>query len=144
MVSRRTFIKSSCVVCATGLLSQLTSCAPALPTYKTRISGKTIDVPLTFFETSDLAIVRDNQAEYDILLVKKSPEVFEAVYMKCSHRENALTATSTGLHCNAHGSTFGLDGSVKKEPATAPLQKFPVEFDRDKGLVSINIQSLNL
>jgi nitrite reductase/ring-hydroxylating ferredoxin subunit len=131
-------------MCAAGLLSQLQSCAPALPTYKTRMVGKTIDVPVTYFETSDLAIVRDNQAEYDILLVKKSAEVFEAVYMKCSHRENPLTATQTGLYCSAHGSVFGLDGTVKKEPATNPLQKFPVNFDSASGIISINIQSLNL
>jgi len=144
MVNRRTFIKTSCVVCATGLISQLTSCAPALPTFKTKIAGPSINVPLSFFETSNLAIVRDNQAEYDILLVKKGEELFDAIYMKCSHRENPLTATETGLHCSAHGSIFDLDGNVKKEPATAPLQKFPVVFDRTQGLISINIQSLKL
>jgi nitrite reductase/ring-hydroxylating ferredoxin subunit len=101
-------------------------------------------VPVSFFETSNLAIVRDNQAEFDILLVKKSEDLFEAIYMKCSHRENPLTATETGLYCSAHGSIFDLDGNVKKEPATAPLQKFPVDFDRTQGLVSINIQSLKL
>jgi len=132
------------MMCATGMLSQLMSCAPALPTFKTKIAGKSIDVPLASFETSNVAIVRDNQAEYDILLVKKSPEVFEAVYMKCSHRETSLTATETGLYCSAHGSIFGLDGSVKKEPATSPLQKFPTTFDSATGIISINIQSLNL
>jgi cytochrome b6-f complex iron-sulfur subunit len=131
-------------VCATGLLSQLSSCAPALPTFKTKIAGQSISVPLSFFETSNLAIVRDNQAEFDILLVKKNEELFEAIYMKCSHRENPLTATETGLYCSAHGSIFDLDGNVKKEPAIAPLQKFPVDFDRTQGLISINIQSLKL
>ncbi len=144
MINRRTFIKSSCVVCATGVLSQLTSCAPALPTFKTTISGKTINVPLTYFAESNVAIVRDNQAEYDILLVKKSEELFDAIYMRCSHRENPLTATNTGLFCSSHGSTFTLDGQVTKEPATDPLQKFPTEFDRANGIISINIQSLKL
>lgn len=144
MVTRRTFIKSSCVVCATGLLSQLSSCAPALPTFKTKITGQVIEVPLTWFETSNLAIVRDNQAEYDILLVKKSEDVFDAIYMMCSHRETPLTATQTGLYCSAHGSVFDLDGQVKKEPATGTLQKFPATLDRATGIISINIQSLKL
>ena len=130
--------------CATGLLSQLTSCAPALPTYKTTIAGETIDVPLTYFETSNVAIIRDNQAEYDILLVKKTEDNFEAIYMKCSHRENPLTATPTGLYCSAHGSVFDLDGQVKKEPAINPLQKFPADLNRATGIISINIQSLQL
>jgi cytochrome b6-f complex iron-sulfur subunit len=83
-------------------------------------------------------------AEYDILLVKKSEELFDAIYMRCSHRENPLTATATGLHCSAHGSSFDLNGQVMKEPATAPLQKFPTEFDKTTGTISINIQSLKL
>ena len=132
------------MLCATGLLSQLTSCAPALPTFKTKISGQLITVPLTYFEASNVAIVRDSQAEYDILLVKKPGDVFEALYMRCTHRENQLTATQTGLYCSAHGSVFDLDGQVKKEPATSPLQKFPVDFDKANGIISINIQSLNL
>jgi cytochrome b6-f complex iron-sulfur subunit len=144
IINRRTFIKSSCAACATGLLSQLTSCAPALPTFRTKIEGKTIDVPITAFETSNVAIVRDNQAEYDILLVKKPGEVFDAIYMKCSHRENPLTATPTGLHCSAHGSSFDLNGQVTKEPATAPLERFPTRFDKATGTISINITSLQL
>ena len=148
MINRREFIKSSikssCVLCATGLLSQLTSCAAALPTFKTKITGRSIDVPISYFETSDLAIVRDNQAEYDILLVKKPQDVFEALYMRCTHRENPLTATQTGLFCSAHGSAFDLDGQVKKEPAIDPLLKFPVNYDQANGIISINIQSLKL
>ncbi|HEX8059533.1 MAG TPA: Rieske (2Fe-2S) protein [Cyclobacteriaceae bacterium] len=146
MINRRAFIKSSCVACASGLFlsEMMSSCAPALPTFKTAIEGKNISVPITYFETSNVAIVRDNMAEYDILVVKKSEELFDAIYMKCSHRENSLTATATGLHCSAHGSSFNLDGQVTKEPATSPLQKFPTEFDKATGIVSINIQSLKL
>ncbi|MEI9920216.1 MAG: Rieske (2Fe-2S) protein [Bacteroidota bacterium] len=146
MINRRTFIKSSCVACASGMLFSelMSSCAPALPTFKTAIEGKSISVPVTYFAASNVAIVRDNMAEYDILVVKKSEEQFDAIYMRCSHRENPLTATPTGLHCSAHGSSFDLNGQVTKEPATAPLQKFPTEFDRTNGTISINIQSLKL
>jgi len=64
------------------------------------------------------------QVAYDILLVKKSTEEYLAIYMKCSHQENPVTATTTGLFCSSHGSRFDLDGNVTKEPATAPLKKF--------------------
>ena len=132
-IDRRQFIKSSCSACigaaATGLLfSQLTSCAPAFPVYKAKFDKGIIQVPLTSFETSNLVIVRDLQMDFDILLIKKSSEDYQAIYMKCSHQSNPLTATSSGLFCSAHGSSFDLDGKVRTEPATGPLQKFKTEL----------------
>jgi Rieske Fe-S protein len=59
--------------------------------------------------------------------------------MKCTHQENALTATPEGLHCSAHGSSFDLEGRVTKEPALAPLQRFAVKLENDH--LSINLKS---
>ncbi len=133
-IDRRQFIKSSCNAClgaaATGLLlSQLTSCAPAFPVYKAKFGKGIIEVPVSSFETSNLVIVRDLQMDFDILLVKKSAEDYQALDMKCSHQANPLTATSSGLFCSAHGSSFDLNGNVRTEPATGPLQKFNTELN---------------
>lgn len=140
-IDRREFIRRSCAACigtaASGLLfSQLTSCAPAFPVYKAKFDKGAIQVPITSFETSNLVIVRDLQMDFDILLVKKSTEEYEAIYMKCSHQANPLTATATGLFCSAHGSSFDLDGNVRTEPATDPLQKFKTELSNN--LITIN------
>ena len=110
---------------ATGIvLSQLSGCSPALPVFKTSLNKDIVNVPLSSFVESNLLILRDLQMSYDVLLVKKSEQEFVALYMKCTHQENQVTATSTGLYCSSHGSSFDLDGRVLKEPALIPLKKF--------------------
>ena len=128
-MKRREFIIDSCKLCLSlgsiGIaMSQLTSCAPALPVFKTSLNKDVVNVPLSSFAESNLLILRDLQMPYDVLLVKKSEQEYLALYMKCSHQENAVTATSSGLYCSSHGSSFDLDGRVLKEPALAPLKKF--------------------
>lgn len=128
MKTRREFIKDTCTACLgssfLGLtLSQLAGCA-SFPVYKTNLSQQTVDIPLTSFSESNLVVVRDMQMAYDVLLVKKSEQEYNAIYMKCSHRENPVSATKTGLYCSEHGSTFDFDGNVTKEPALEPLKKF--------------------
>lgn len=128
MQTRRDFLKESCKACAGAsvlglLLTQMSACS-SLPVYKTNLAAKTVDVPLTSFAGSDLVIVRDMQTPFDILVVKKSDTEYNALYLKCTHRENPVSATKTGLYCPEHGSTFDLDGNVTKEPAPAPLKRF--------------------
>lgn len=143
MKTRREFIKDTCTACmGTAFLgmtfSQLTSCA-SLPIYKTNLTLKTVDVPLSSFAESTLVIVRDMQVPYDVLLVKKSEQEYLALYMRCSHQENALTATKNGLYCSSHGSTFDLDGNVTKEPALTPLKRF--QTTRHDNLITINLNA---
>src|ERR1700712_5349344 len=143
-MQRRYFLRTSCISCigaaALGAsLLELSSCSPALPTFKTTFKGNTINVPLLSFGESNLLIVRDMQVEFDVLLVKKSPEVYNAIYMKCSHRSNPVSATATGLYCPSHRSTFDLDGNVLKEPATAPLQKFKTQLNNDSITITLNL-----
>ena len=142
MQTRRDFIKQSCAGClGTSLmgltLSQLTSCSP-LPIYKAKLDAKSVSIPLTSFGESNLLIVRDMQVAYDILIVKKSDQDFNAIYMKCSHQENPVTATATGLFCSSHGSRFDLDGNVLKEPALAPLKKFNTQIVDVHLIVDLN------
>lgn len=143
MKTRRDFLKDTCAAClGTAFLgftfTQLTSCS-SLPVYKTDLTRKLVNVPLSGFAESNLVIVRDLQVPFDILLVKKSEQEYNAIYMKCTHQENQVTATKNGLYCSSHGSTFDLDGNVTKEPALLPLKKFKTEI-RDTQL-SIDLNS---
>ena len=142
MKTRREFLKDTCTAClGTAFLgftaTQLSSCS-SLPIYKTSLSQKVVNVPLSNFAESNLVIVRDIQIAFDILLVKKSETEYNAIYMKCSHRENPVTATKTGLFCSEHGSTFDLDGNVTKEPAPAPLKKFKTEINDQQLTIDLN------
>jgi Rieske Fe-S protein len=143
MKTRREFIKDACTTCLSTTFigvafSQLTSCS-SLPIYKTSLAQKKVDVPVTEFVESNLLIVRDMQVPFDILLVKKSDEEYRAIYMKCSHQENQVTATKTGLFCSSHGSRFDLDGNVLKEPALTPLKRYKTEVK--DNIVSIDLNS---
>jgi Rieske Fe-S protein len=142
MKTRREFLKDTCTAClSTAFLgftfSQLTSCS-SFPIYKTNLSQKIVSVPLSNFAESNLVILRDMQVAYDILLVKKSETEFNAIYMKCSHQENPVTATKSGLFCSSHGSTFDLDGNVTKEPALAPLKKFKTIIQDNQITIDLN------
>jgi len=87
-----------------------------------------MSVPFSSFAGSNVLVVRNNRMEYDILLVKKPAGDAIALLMKCTHQDNALTATENGLLCPVHGSTFDLLGNVTKEPALNPLKKFKTEI----------------
>jgi Rieske Fe-S protein len=142
MKTRREFLKETCTAClGTAFLgitfSQLTSCS-SLPIYKTDLSKKLVSVPIANFAESNLVIVRDMQVPFDILLVKKSDQEYKALYMKCSHQENPVTATKTGLYCSAHGSAFDLDGNVTKEPALKPLKIFNTKISENQVTIDLN------
>lgn len=128
-MKRSEFLVNSCKLCISlstvGIaMSQLSACASALPVFKTPLNKDVVNVPLSSFAESSLLILRDLQMPYDVLLVKKSEQEYIALYMKCTHQENQVTATTSGLYCSSHGSSFDLDGHVLKEPALKPLKRF--------------------
>ncbi|MBS1634332.1 MAG: Rieske 2Fe-2S domain-containing protein [Bacteroidetes bacterium] len=133
-MQRRDFIKSTCVACfgvlgAGSLLSSLQSCAP-LPLLKGEAENGIMTIPLSSFTPEQhLLIVRNSKLDHDILLVKKTDGSFNALYMQCTHQNQPLNASKSGLFCSAHGSSFNLDGQVTQEPATTPLRKFKTEAD---------------
>ena len=141
-MERRNFIKNTCIYClgATALgatFAELMSCSTSgLPIYKTG-EVKNILVPLSLFAQSKVVVVRPSTSEFDILVVKKADNLYNAFLMECTHRENPLTATNTGLYCPAHGSRFDLDGNVTQGPATEPLQYYKVIINGDNAAINI-------
>lgn len=83
-----------------------------------------LTVPASSFGEGKLLVVRAPGLDFDVLLVKKADNNYTALLMKCTHQDNPLTATSSGLFCPSHGSSFDLEGRVTKEPALAPLRKY--------------------
>ena len=141
MQDRRAFLKQSCGLCfglvgLGALATQLTSCA-ALPVVKADSNNGQFTVPLTSFtEKSKVVIVRNPQLEYDIAVVKNSDSDYTALQMKCTHQDNALTVTQTGLYCASHGSSFDLRGNVTQEPALAPLKKYKTELTNTSIIIN--------
>jgi Rieske Fe-S protein len=143
MQNRRDFIKKSCTLCVGlmgmgAIVTQLSSCA-VLPIFKGEMENDVIAVPLSFFiDKNKMLLVRNPKLEFDILLVKIDNAKFNALLMKCTHQENALTATEKGLFCASHGSAFDLEGNVTKEPALSPLKKFKTEINNSSILINLN------
>lgn len=128
MTTRRDFIKNTCTACfgvaITGAF--LESCAN-LPVYKTSVKDDTIIVPLsTILPEEKSKIIRTDQFDYDILLVRNENGNNQALLMKCTHLDNGLVVNKNGLSCNLHGSRFDLNGEVTNGPATQQLKKYRI------------------
>ena len=139
-MERRDFLRTSCLGCAglavgAGLLS-LTGCA-SLPLVKVESDGRTLEIPLTGFAEGTQLIARSPKLAYDVLVMKLPDGSARSLYLRCTHEDQPLTATATGLHCPSHGSRFAMDGSVEEGPATAPLRTFPVRQDTDRYIVEL-------
>jgi Rieske Fe-S protein len=127
--NRREFIKKSCGLCASIvgisiLASALDSCTPLKYVSAEVSQGKILIPTSNFIEDSKLVIVKHQSLEYDIALVKGNNNTYRAFELKCTHQDNALTATASGFQCNLHGSTFTLEGKVNTAPATSPLKEY--------------------
>ena len=144
MQDRRAFLKQSCTLCAGivglgALASQLSSCS-TMSVVKTEINNGMISVPMSSFtDTKKVVVVRNAQLEFDIALVKNSNSDYTALQMKCTHQDNALSVTETGLFCASHGSAFDLKGNVTQEPAQTALKKYSTELN--DSFILINTKS---
>jgi Rieske Fe-S protein len=141
MVNRRNFVRQTAAWCIVPgvLTSLLNSCKSAATFTSADAVPGIIQVPLTAFqEGSDRINVRDKRLEFDVLLLKKPNNEYKAIYMKCTHYDNPLVASSTSIYCNSHGSQFDMDGKVMKDPAPTPLQIFPTSIENQQ--IQIKIQ----
>lgn len=116
----------------------LESCV-TLPAVKSATKTDKIEVEKSRFAESAMVLVKVMWMDYDILLVKHSEEKYTALYLKCTHQDQPLTPTKTGLVCNSHGSRFDLGGKVVREPAIEPLKTFPTLIKENN--ITIIIQS---
>lgn len=141
-MERRKFLKSSCQLCLLGaagyLLPTLTSCATSKTSvYKATITGNTIAIPLSLFDTSNLQIVRPKGWMYDLAVHKKEDGSFDALLMKCTHMDNQLNVTGSGFSCSLHGSTFDKQGNVQKGPAEHPLQQYQTKIETNQIIITV-------
>ena len=140
-MNRREFVLSGCGFCAmakAGVATlSLESCSAPGHLYKTTVTGGKLTVPVAEMAGKNQLIVRSTDMEFDLLLVKKKDETFHALSMQCTHRQAPLSATSTGLVCNEHGSRFDLDGKVLQDPATKPLRVFRTELTEQNIIIHL-------
>ncbi len=118
-------------------LPSLTSCS-ALTSVQTNIKSGTIAISKDKFTPENkVVLIKNAAAEFDIAVVQLGTEAYKAFYMECSHESTGLTATKTGFFCNAHGSSFTLEGKVKTPPATKDLKELPLLVELTEVIVTI-------
>ncbi len=142
-MKRRAFIKNGCTLCAglagiylTGTL--LEGCAPGVMIFNAENNEGRIVIPIEKFADRKHLIVRSKHLEFDLLVVKETESSFHTLAMQCTHRQQPLVFTSTGLFCNEHGSRFDLNGNVLRDPATKPLLKFKTELADGSVIVRVS------
>jgi nitrite reductase/ring-hydroxylating ferredoxin subunit len=119
----------ACAGSALGLTAlSLTGCG-SLPLVKATQQNGGLAIPSSAFAEATQVIVRHPKLSYDLLVVKRADGTHQALYLRCTHEDQPLSATAKGLHCTAHGSRFALDGTVTAGPATRPLLSYPVTND---------------
>ena len=119
-------------------LTMLQSCV-SLPMIRTSTTEKNIVVSKTKLPLDKkIFILRSDDLQYDVLLVKNDDNTYYALYMQCTHQDNALTANDKGLMCNAHGSTFDLQGKVTNGPATQMLSKYEVRDNNENLIINLS------
>lgn len=139
--SRKDFLvsagKAGCAMLIAGAASSFLQGCGTAKVFETNANEKgEVSLPLTAFAETNTRIVRVEKLPYDILVVKKSEEEYQALLMRCTHLDWALTPNPKGLSCSLHGSTFDLDGKVTSGPAPEPLKKLKVNKQNNQLIIS--------
>ncbi len=141
-MDRRKFVKQSCSLClAAGagmLVGQLSSCATALPVYKTNTANNKVAVPVALFATSSFQLVQPKKLYYNIGLKKEADGTYTALLLRCTHADNQLIPAGSGFKCTLHGSTFDNEGRVTMGPAERPLIKYRTEIVSDQIIIHLS------
>jgi cytochrome b6-f complex iron-sulfur subunit len=138
-MDRRSFLRTSCMACAGVFAASslpLQGCATQLMLHGTMENGQ-LRIPADQLAGQPMAVVREASLPYDILVVPEKDGGFRALYLRCTHRDQPVSASASGLHCPTHGSRFALDGTVLHGPATRPLTTFPVARSGNDLLIDL-------
>lgn len=142
-MERRDFIKQACLSCgmisllAVLPLTTLESCT-TLPMLRTSSENKNIVINKSKLAADKkLFILRSDDLQYDVLLVKNNDNSYYGLYMQCTHQDNPVQANDKSLFCNAHGSTFDLSGKVMSGPAAKDLTRYTVSEENEKLIIHI-------
>ena len=148
-MNRIDFIKTCGLSCigAFTLGSVLQSCA-SVKMVDGIIVGENIHVNLSEFKKikndkityRKYIVVHNSKLQFPITVYRINENEYSALWMKCSHQGNQVTAYGDKLQCSAHGSEFDKYGNATHGPAENNLRQFPVS--KENELLKISIQAV--
>ena len=139
-MNRRTFVKQTCITCASGgLITFLISGCKATHYASGVMGAMGISVPkseFTYLKNAQTLIrqyiiIQNDKLEFPIYLYRFSDNEYSALWMKCTHQGAELQASGDALHCPSHGSEFTNKGVVSNGPAEKNLRSFPILVQTD-------------
>jgi Rieske Fe-S protein len=145
-LSRREFLLRAAAVSAGAAVATLPACAPdmepaALVDAPAAVNGK-ITLPLSVApqlgKDGGAVIVRSPGAPR--ILVARALGTYGATSAICTHQGCPLGFDGTDIVCPCHFSRFGLDGSVRHPPATAPLPIYSAALDPQAQAIVIDLR----
>lgn len=142
-MKRRTFVKASCISCASlsFLNMLLESCTPVkYVTGEIKRDGIFIDIKDFLTKENSYrsyVIVRNKILQYPICVYRTDNNTYNALYLKCSHQGAELQVSDNQLTCPAHGSEFDKLGLVTKGPAAQNLREFPVQIENEQLFIDL-------
>jgi Rieske Fe-S protein len=139
-MNRRKFIEQTCLACmaATAGVSLLgmSACSTTQVLKTASTNGIVLIDKASFLAEKEAKLIRVAELEHDILVLKEGNS-FSAIYLQCTHQNNPVNYTGSGIVCNAHGSQFGLSGEVITGPASIPLKKIPISHQNNQLSLTI-------
>lgn len=147
-MNRKEFIKTcgfACLGVSTfGLLMQGCTSSKMITA---QVAGENLIVPISAFEVHKeggktfrkYIVVQNEKLQYPIYVYRFSETEYTALYMRCTHQGNELSAYGDKLVCSAHGSEFDNKGKVTNSPAEHPLKSFPVHIENQSLNISLKI-----
>ena len=121
-----------------GILPAVLQSCTTLPMLKTTTENKNLIISKSkLAPEKKLFVLRNNDIQYDVLLVKNPDNSWYALYMQCTHNDNPVTANEKGLYCSMHGSIFYLNGKPTNGPASADLKRYAVSEQGENLIVHI-------
>ncbi len=75
-----------------------------------------------------------------VLFIRDSETSIRALTPICTHKKCTVTYNRSKdlVECPCHGSTYGLDGKVRKGPATLPLKIYAASLDGERIVLAMD------
>jgi nitrite reductase/ring-hydroxylating ferredoxin subunit len=141
-MNRKDFIKTCGYAClGTTVFAPLMQSCVSTKSITASIEGENLLVPISHFESDKKVlkylVVNNPRLQYPVYVFRFSEHSYTALYMKCTHQGNELSAYGEKLVCSAHGSEFDNTGNATNGPASKPLRSFPVQLDNQNIFISL-------
>lgn len=147
-MDRRNFIKTTCLVCASGIGAMwiLNACSTSKQTSNFKYNQNKITIPKSEFITvknnksiqQKFILVKPESFPFPIALYKLSDTDYKASLLQCSHQGCELSPYETTMVCPCHGAEFNVKGEVTQGPAETNLKTFVTTYDNDNIYIQIN------